>query len=74
MNGVRFLVVFLSSMIGACVWFGVFFVQQIKGEFGVFLNTFKAGTVVGVVSSRLQFMPLAFQGKRMGWMTSWLPE
>lgn len=66
MNGVRFLVVFLSSMIAACVWFRVFFLQQIKGEFGIFLNNFKAVTVVGVASSRLQFMPLAFQGKRDG--------
>lgn len=35
-----------------------------------FPSTFKAVIVVGVLSSRLQFMPLAFQGKRMGWMTS----
>lgn len=52
------------------MWFGIFFLQQIKGEFGIFPNTFKAVTVVGVLSSQLQFMTLAFQGKRMGWMTS----
>jgi len=35
-------------MIGAYVWFGVFLLQQIKGEFGFFPNTFKAVTVAGV--------------------------
>lgn len=52
-----------------CVVWGFLFTANKRRIWVFSVTTFKAVAVV-VLSSRLQFMPLAFQGKRMGWMTS----
>lgn len=45
------------------------FYSNKKENLSFFLNAEKA-VVAGVQNSRLQFVPPAFGGERMGWMTS----